>query len=278
PCSHGGKRDSSRSSACHVPESIPGAHKDRRISSAGLFRTYVWQNGMEIAALRGVPCVECQELLSTWRGSLMPLTCHSPIRRLLMTTDTVGSVWAYALDLGQALQEYGIDIALATLGPPLDAQQRAAVRQIKNLTVFESTCKLEWMEAPWDDVAAAGVWLLELEAQTQPDVVHLNGYAHGGLPWQLPTLMVGYTCVFSWIIAVKRALPSVAWERYRREVTRGLRAAELVTAPTAAMLTALRMHYGTFAAAPPIYHGRRAASFPPMLKEPCILTAGCVWD
>ena len=96
----------------------------------------------------------------------MPVTCHSPIQRLLMTTDTVGGVWTYALDLAQALQEYSIDMVLATMGPPLDAQQRVAVRQIKHLTVCESTCKLEWMEAPWDDVAAAGAWLLELEART----------------------------------------------------------------------------------------------------------------
>ena len=195
-----------------------------------------------------------------------------------MTTDTVGGVWTYALDLAQALQEYGIDMALATMGPPLEAQQRAAVQQIKNITVFESTFKLEWMEAPWNDVEAAGAWLLELEAVTQPDVVHLNGYAYGALPWQAPTLMVGHACVFSWFAAVNRTQPSVAWERYRREVARGLRAADLVTAPTAAMLSALRTYYGTFAAAPPIYHGRQAASFPPMIKEPCILTAGRVWD
>ena len=208
----------------------------------------------------------------------MPATYDSPIRRLLMTTDTVGGVWTYALDLAQALQEYGIDIVLATMGPPLNAQQRADVQQLKNISVFESPFKLEWMEAPWDDVEAAGVWLLELETLTQPDVVHLNGYAHGALPWQSPTLMVGHSCVFSWFAAVHRTLPGVAWERYRREVTRGLRAADLVTAPTAAMLTALRTHYGTFAAAPPIANGRRAASFPPGVKEPCILTAGRVWD
>ena len=53
---------------------------------------------------------------------------------------------------------------------------------------------------------------------------------------------------------------------------------ELLGVAEEQLLTALRTHYGTFAAAPPIYHGRRAASFPPMLKEPCILTAGCVWD
>ncbi len=52
-----------------------------------------------------------------------------------MTTDTAGSVSAYALDLAQALQEYRIDIALAPMGPPLAAQQHVAARRIKNLTV-----------------------------------------------------------------------------------------------------------------------------------------------
>src|SRR5262245_31534179 len=164
--------------------------------------------------------MECQEYCRPGRGSLMPVTRHSPIRRLLMTADTVGGVWTYVFELAQALQEYGIDIALATMGSPLDAQQRASVRQVKNLTVFESPFKVEGMEAPWGDVTASGCWLLELEARVQPDVVHLNSYAHGALPWQSPTLMVGHFCVFSWYTVVKRTLPLVTWERYRREVAR----------------------------------------------------------
>jgi glycosyltransferase involved in cell wall biosynthesis len=152
------------------------------------------------------------------------------------------------------------------------------VRQIANITLYESTFKLEWMEAPWDDIEAAGDWLLELEARTRPDVVHLNGYVHGALPWQSPTLVVGHSCVFSWFAAVQGTAPPTVWDRYRQEVGRGLRAADRVTAPTAAMLTALHTHYGTFTAAPAIANGRRASCFPPGAKEPCILTAGRVWD
>src|SRR5439155_12621854 len=157
-------------------------------------------------------------------------------------------------------------------------QQRTAVQQVANITLFESAWKLEWMEAPWDDVAAAGAWLLDLEALTRPDVVHLNGYAHGALPWQSPTLIVGHSCVFSWFAAVKETAPPADWERYRREVGRGLRAADLVTAPTETMLTALRRHYGGFRAAPAIYNGPRPSRFPPLAKQPYILTAGRVWD
>ena len=117
-----------------------------------------------------------------------------------MTADTVGGVWTYALELAQALQSYAIDVVLATMGAPLNEQQRTAVQQVANITLCESAWKLEWMEEPWDDVAAAGAWLLDLEALTQPDIVHLNGYTHGVLPWKSPTL--------SWAIPVCcRGLP-----------------------------------------------------------------------
>jgi glycogen(starch) synthase len=208
----------------------------------------------------------------------MPSAPDVAVRRLLMTADTVGGVWTYALELAQALQSYDIDVVLATMGAPLQEHQRTDVQHVENVTLFESVWKLEWMEAPWDDVAAAGAWLLDLEALTQPDVVHLNGYAHGALPWQSPTLIVGHSCVFSWFAAVKGTAPPAAWERYRQEVGRGLQAADLVTAPTAAMLTALRLHYGDFRAAPAIYNGRRMSHFPPLAKQPYILTAGRVWD
>ena len=208
----------------------------------------------------------------------MPSTSDVPIRRVLMTADPVGGVWTYALELAQALQSYNIDLVLASMGAPLHDQQRTAVQQIKNMTLCESAWKLEWMEAPWDDVAAAGAWLLDLEAITQPDVVHLNGYAHGALPWQSPTLVVGHSCVFSWFAAVKGIAPPAVWEQYRLEVRRGLYAADLVTAPTEAMLTALRTHYGAFTAAPAVHNGRRLSRFPPRTKKSYIITAGRVWD
>jgi glycosyltransferase involved in cell wall biosynthesis len=195
-----------------------------------------------------------------------------------MTADTLGGVWTYALELAPALQPYGIDIMLATMGAPLQAAQREAVQQVKNITLFESAFKLEWMDDPWQEVAAAGVWLLELAAHTQPDIVHLNGYVHAALPWQCPILVVGHSCVTSWFAAVKGTEPPAMWHRYCQEVRRGLRCAGLVTAPTRAMLTALHRHYGTFAAAQAIPNGCKADRFVPDVKEPFIFTAGRLWD
>src|SRR3712207_1843802 len=120
------------------------------------------------------------------------------IQRVLMTTDTVGGVWTYALELARALCRHGIQVALATMGAPLSASQHTEVRSIPGLSVFESAFKLEWMEDPWSDVSRAGDWLRQLEEAIQPDVVHLNSYVYGALSWRRPALVVGHSCVLSW--------------------------------------------------------------------------------
>jgi hypothetical protein len=124
-------------------------------------------------------------------------------KRILMSADTVGGVWTYALELARALLPYGVEVALATMGTPLTPEQWKAAKSIPKLEVFESNFKLEWMEDAWEDVRLSGEWLLDLEERIQPDVVHLNGYAHGALPWRSPTLIVGHSCVLSWWEAVK---------------------------------------------------------------------------
>src|SRR4051812_20299734 len=86
-------------------------------------------------------------------------------KKILMTADTLGGVWTYALELSRALGDRGIEIGLATMGAPLTKMQRSEVRSLPNVTVFESSYKLEWMPDPWTDVECAGQWLLDLEDQ-----------------------------------------------------------------------------------------------------------------
>src|ERR1044072_4310129 len=165
-------------------------------------------------------------------------------RSVLMTADTVGGVWTYAMDLADHLARRGVQASLATMGArPSDMQRRQAA-SVPGLLLFESDFKLEWMDDPWDDVARAGEWLLDLERALRPDVVHLNGYCHGALPWRAPSIVVGHSCVLSWWEAVKGEQAPRRYARYRREVTRGIRAANRLSAPTRAMLNSLRRHYG----------------------------------
>src|SRR5947207_11947823 len=81
------------------------------------------------------------------------------VRRILMTTDAVGGVWTYTLQLAKSLAPCDIEITLATMGPPPTEPQREAAARIENLSLLESEYKLEWMEQPGADVAKAGRWL-----------------------------------------------------------------------------------------------------------------------
>ena len=198
--------------------------------------------------------------------------------RVLMTADTVGGVWTYALELARALAAHGVEVSLATMGAPLSREQREEAGRIPSLGVFRSDFKLEWMEDPWCDVNEAGEWLLHLEKRLRPDIVHLNGYAHGALPWNAPKLVVGHSCVLSWWMAVKGEAAPATWERYRFEVTRGLHAADLVIAPTQAMLNALDQFYGPLPESRVVFNGRDPTLFTPGVKEKFVFTAGRLWD
>lgn len=199
-------------------------------------------------------------------------------RKVLMTADTVGGVWTYAIELAFGLAERGIEVALATMGGPLDVFQREKAQRIPRLKLFESTFKLEWQEDPWREVEKAGEWLLRLEERICPDVVHLNNFAHASLPWSVPKVVVGHSCVLSWWRAVKGESAPEAWDRYASEVEMGLAAADLVVAPSAAMLACLNEHYGPLPSGRVIPNGRDARQFRPGAKEPVVFAAGRLWD
>ncbi len=204
---------------------------------------------------------------------------HQPSpKRILMTADTIGGVWTYVLELAQALDQLQIEVIIASMGKRMSTSQRESIRALRNVKVIESCYRLEWMNDPWDDVQQAGDWLLQIADDVQPDVVHLNSYAHGSLSWNRPTLIVGHSCVLSWWQAVRGRPAPASWNRYRSEITKGLRNADVVIAPTRAMLAELRRFYGPFAAERVIPNGRTIPASVPLEKEPFILSAGRLWD
>jgi glycogen(starch) synthase len=198
--------------------------------------------------------------------------------KLLMTADTVGGVWTYALELARALRPRGVNVVLATMGAPMSANQRAELAALTNVTVYETSFKLEWMSDPWEDVDRAADWLLALERDERPDVVHLNGFAHGALPWMAPVVIVGHSCVRSWWDAVRGTPIPIAWDEYTERARSAIAAADVVVAPSHAMLTSLARHYGPLAHGCVIFNGRSERLFQPAAKEPVIFAAGRVWD
>lgn len=198
--------------------------------------------------------------------------------KVLMTADTVGGIWAYALELIAALAPHGVEVSLCTMGAPVTAGQRRETVALRNLALYDSAFRLEWMDDPWTDIQRAGEWLLRMEEDLRPDVIHLNSFALGALPWRAPVLVVGHSCVLSWWRAVRGEDAPPAWDRYRAEVTQGLRGADLVMAPSRAMLAALERHYGPLGRTAVVYNGVDPRPFAPRTKDPFILSAGRLWD
>lgn len=198
--------------------------------------------------------------------------------KILMTADPVGGVWTYTLELIRSWEKYPIRVALATMGAPLSPQQRNEVQRLKQISLYESTFKLEWMEQPWTDVDQAGDWLLRVRDEFEPDLIHLNNYCHGQLPWGKPLVMVAHSCVLSWWQQVKGQPAPAEWDAYRQRVRQGLQAADLVIAPSRAMLRQAQGYYGPFRQSQVIYNGRQSRSFDYQTKEPFIFSMGRAWD
>ena len=197
-----------------------------------------------------------------------------------MTTDPVGGVWTFALELCVRLARHGVSVTLATLGAPLTSAQRSATARLPGFELEESAFRLEWMAARGADLERAGGWLLRLEREHRPDVIHLNHLVHGNLPWRGPVLVTGHSSVASWWQAVHGTALPAKWVTYEQRVARSLQAAHCVTAPTHAMLSQLHRYYGPLPALTAVVpNGRDPALFPRShRKEHLVLSAGRLWD
>lgn len=185
--------------------------------------------------------------------------------RILTTADTVGGVWTYVHELAGSLEA---DVQIATMGPPPEEPAE---------NVHVSTFALEWEDDPWDDVDRAGAWLLELEDDLRPDVVHLNGFVYGSLPWRAPVIVAAHSDVVSWWWAVHAKPPPPRFDRYRSAVEAGLRAADVVVAPTRAVLDDLERHY-RLCREPIVIHNGRTFEAAQVAKEPFVLGLARFWD
>jgi glycosyltransferase involved in cell wall biosynthesis len=208
---------------------------------------------------------------------LAPNLASSP-RRVLMTADAVGGVWRYALELARGLSGCGTEVILAIMGPPATPEQLGEAAAIDGVVIVEGSFDLEWMPGADDDVLRAGAWLLELEAAYAPDLVHLNGYAHAALAWQTPVVVVAHSCVLSWWRAVHGEEAPAEWDGYRRRTAAGLRAADLVVAPTRAFLRTIEALYGPGLRTRMIWNGRNPPNVQAIEKQPMVIAAGRVWD
>jgi len=198
--------------------------------------------------------------------------------RVLMTADALGGVYSYAINLSRELCRRGADVVLACMGPEPKPDQRAEAEAVPGLRLEHAPYSLEWMEEPWADVDRAGQWLLRIQREVRPDLVHLNGYSHAALPWGVPTVVVAHSCVLSWWRAAFGSDVPERFAVYRERVTRGLLHAQAVVAPSASMLQSLRDEYGYYGSGSVIFNGISPSEYYPRPKQPFYLAAGRLWD
>lgn len=198
--------------------------------------------------------------------------------KVLMTADTIGGVWTYAVDLIKALSKFNVHVLLATMGKLPDRSQIDSIRSLPNATLRCSSYKLEWMEDPGSDLNDAQRWIIQLAHDFTPDIIHFNSYAFHGSLFNVPVIMVGHSCVLSWWKSVKNEVAPSGWNAYSEIVRTGLQSANMVVAPSETMMNALNEHYGTFRSWKVIYNGRDPELFYTGKKKKFVFSMGRLWD
>ncbi|MDB5641222.1 MAG: glycosyl transferase family 1 [Hyphomicrobiales bacterium] len=197
--------------------------------------------------------------------------------KVLLTTDAVGGVWTYSLDLAQALRAEGVDVAIAALGPPpSDAQAAQARTTGASLDVLDAP--LDWLADDEADVARAARAIAACASRLRADVIQTHSPALiAGIDMPAPVVSVIHSCVATWWDAV-RGGPMPEDLRWRARLVReGLARASLNIAPTHAFASAIARVYAV--EAPMVVHNaRRPSPVGSRDREPFILSAGRFWD
>lgn len=204
---------------------------------------------------------------------------RSPQKHVLLTADTLGGVWTYAVSLARALAPSGWTFCLATLGRPPTDYQRAQAAALPNVRLVPSEHPLEWMPGdPWPGVEASREWLQALVDEEKPDLVHLNSFGQPELRTPCPKLLGAHSCVRTWWRAVHGTDAPAGYERYTECVSAALRSAAFVVTPTRALLNDMKDVYGEFAPAQHVHNGIDFGPFSPVPKKPVVFAAGRLWD
>ncbi|MCB8839354.1 glycosyltransferase family 4 protein [Aurantimonas sp. VKM B-3413] len=200
--------------------------------------------------------------------------------RVLMTTDAVGGVWRYSVDLARSLNEAGIEVVLACLGPaPSDDKIREAEASAATELVTLDL-PLDWMASGPEALFAVPRRLVELADETDADLLHLNLPSQAaGIETDKPVVVVSHSCVVTWWAAMRNEALPADWQWQFALNRAGFERADAVIAPSRSHAQAVREAFGAFGAVravpnavqPPLEEPRAA-------KRPLVFAAARWWD
>jgi glycosyltransferase involved in cell wall biosynthesis len=206
----------------------------------------------------------------------MQLPLNTPLH-LLITTDAVGGVWTYTLDLARSLRQHGLTITIAALGPaPSRTQIAQADATGAALRIVDAP--LDWLADDEAGVARASHAIAALARQVRADLIQTHSpafLAHAPMP--APTVSVVHSCVATWWYAVRGGDMPADLHWRARLVDDGLARATFNIAPTRSFAFAVARAYGR---EPPlvVHNARETKSASDRACADFILSAGRFWD
>jgi glycogen(starch) synthase len=205
--------------------------------------------------------------------------------RILMTTDTVGGVWTFTQELANGLLRCDCAICLVSIGEPLSGPREDWCERTKwqwgDCFRYETVdAPLEWMEDNNRAYQGAAPRLLQLATEFGAELIHSNQFCFGALPLDIPKIVTAHSDVFSWAASCcDGVLEASNWlSRYSALVSKGLREADAVVAPTQWMAASLSTNFTLSRESVVIPNGR---SLPPAKdghRKLQAITAGRLWD
>ncbi len=201
--------------------------------------------------------------------------------KVLVAADVIGGVRTFVEELAQAFTPGPVELHLALLGSdPIDPSGARSC-ELRDLAP-------EWTEDPWKDVLATAEWIEQLRLTHEPDVIHMNTFAPVLDP-HVPVLLTVHSCVLTWWRAVHGRDAPDSWDGYARLARRALDRADLLAAPSRALLSELAAVHGHLPRARVIANGRCLSPGPqgargrwepagPQARERLVVTAGRLWD
>lgn len=188
---------------------------------------------------------------------------------ILITVEPPGAAWPHVDTLVRELAGLGAEVTLAAI-TPLRPGQRIEYAGIPGVELLACPFPAATPAEHLANRVRIAHWLLSVEEMLNPDVVHLTGYLHAGLPWCGKLLVAGYPgsgAAYGRLNAEQRGICRLAFQH-------GLRGADLVVTPTDTMMMALTRHFGVVPGRV-IRDGRDPARYGPAAnKEPVIFSAG----
>ncbi len=200
---------------------------------------------------------------------------------VLVTTDTLSSVWTYTRELVTGLVSRGIRVTLVSLGEIPLPDQIAWMEHLHGLEYHPTAFRLDWMQEGEEDFEDSSAFLRGLIREAKPDLLHLNHLGYGSLAVEIPRVIVAHGDLISWWKSVHGHGPKESrWTGWYRDlIACGIREADAVVAPTVWMLDNVRSNYGHPRRETVIYNGRNPIFFNPYVtKEESVLAVGRLLD